>query len=117
MSDFSAALLGGLIGGTLGVIGTSVASYWGPRRLEEWRARQQETREYGPRKELLLRMLNDRDHSIRSMDQLSRVTGTSDEECRRLLIEIGARGVLMAGGQEGWALIERYPLDQQDSSV
>ena len=112
MSDLLSALVGGFIGGTLGVVGTLVASYWGPRKLEEWRERRQETREFGPRKDLLLRMLKDRDHAIRSLDALSRVTGTSDEECRRLLIEIGARGVLMAGGQEGWALIERFPLDQ-----
>jgi hypothetical protein len=57
-------------------------------------------------------MLGDPDFEIRSLSQLSRVTGTSEEECRRLLIEIGARGVSMAGGEEGWALIERFPLDQ-----
>ena len=48
----------------------------------------------------------------RSLDLLTHVTGTSDEECRRLLIEIRARGVLMRGQKEGWALIDRYPLDR-----
>ncbi|MEJ7567988.1 MAG: hypothetical protein WKF41_06955 [Gaiellaceae bacterium] len=112
MTDLMSALLGGFIGGTLGVVGTLIASYWGPRKLEEWRERQQEDRQFGPRKKLLLRMLND-ELPIRSLSQLSRVTGTSDEECRRLLIEIGARGVSMAGDQEGWALITRYPLDRE----
>jgi len=29
--------LGGFIGGSLGVAGTLVTSYFGPRKLEEWR--------------------------------------------------------------------------------
>jgi hypothetical protein len=112
LSQLEAALLGGLIGGSLGVVGTLVTSYYGPQRLEKWRESQREEREYGPRKELLERMLRDPQLPIRSLDFLKHVTGTTEEECRRLLIEIGARGVLMQGGREGWALIERYPLDR-----
>jgi hypothetical protein len=112
MSHFSAALLGGLIGGVLGVVGTLVTSYYGPRRLEQWREGQREAREFGPRKALLERTLNDEDHPIRTLEMLKHVTGTTDEECRRLLIEIGARGVVMSGGREGWALIERWPLEK-----
>lgn len=59
-----------------------------------------------------MRMLSDPRLPIRSLDLLTHVTGTSDEECRRLLIEIRARGVLMRGQKEGWALIDRYPLDR-----
>lgn len=92
--------------------GTIVTSYYGPRRLEEWRERRREAREFGPRKDLLERMLRDPSHPIRTLDMLKHVTGTSDDECRRLLIEIGARGVVMSGHREGWALIERYPLDK-----
>ena len=58
------------------------------------------------------RCLADSDHPIRTLAMLSHVTGTSEDECRRLLIEIGARGVVMSGQREGWALIERYPLDR-----
>jgi len=58
-----------------------------------------------------MRMLQDSKHDIRTLDMLKHVTGTSADECRRLLIEIGARGVVMSGDREGWALIERYPLD------
>jgi hypothetical protein len=61
VSAFEAALLGGFIGGALGVVGTLVTSYWGPKKLEEWRERRQEEREYGPRKQLLTRMLADPD--------------------------------------------------------
>ena len=110
--ELQAALLGGFIGGILGVTGTIVTSYWGPRRLEEWQERRLEEREFGPRKALLERMLRDKDHRIRTLDMLKHVTGTSDEECRRLLIEIGARGVVMSGQREGWALIERFPLNE-----
>jgi hypothetical protein len=39
------------------------------------------------------------------------VTGTDADECRRLLIQVNARGVILAGGEEGWALIARKPLD------
>jgi hypothetical protein len=112
VSQLEAALLGGFIGGSLGVAGTLVTSYLGPRKLEEWREDRREEREYGPRKALLERMLRDPQLSIRSIDLLTHVTGTSEEECRRLLIEIGARGVVMHGQKEGWALIERFPLDQ-----
>ena len=112
MSELTAALLGGFIGGALGVVSTLVASYFGPRWLEEWRANEKEEREYGPRKRLLKQMLIEPNPPIRTLKQLRHVTGTTDEECRRLLIEIGARGVTMRGGNEGWALIERYGFNQ-----
>ena len=118
LTAFAAAVLGGLIGGVLGVVGTIVSSYYGPRKLEERRERLREELEFGPRKQLLERMLRDEDTKIRSLDMLRHVTGTSEEECRRLLIEIGARGVVMSGNREGWALIERMPLrgDYQEPS-
>ncbi|MBT8168399.1 hypothetical protein [Falsiruegeria litorea] len=34
-----------------------------------------------------------------------------DEECRDLLIEIGARGVVTVSGNEAWALISKKPLN------
>lgn len=105
-------MLGGLIGGFLGVMGAIVTAYWGPLRLEERRERLREEHEFGPRKALLDRMLRDPRHRIRTLEMLKHVTGTSEDECRRLLIEIGARGVVMSGQTEGWALIERFPLDE-----
>jgi hypothetical protein len=111
-SYFATALLGGVIGGVLGVLGTLVTSYFGPRKLEEWREQKQEDQHLGKRKELLLTMLEDTTFEIRSLAQLHRVTGMTPEDCRLLLIELGARGVTMEGGQEGWALIDRYGLDK-----
>jgi hypothetical protein len=112
VSNLVAALLGGLIGGALGVLSTLVGSYYAPRRLEQWRAAEQEEREFGPRKRLLAEMLSEPYPPIRSFHLLRHVTGTTDDECRRLLIEIGARGVVMQGGKEGWALVSRYGFTQ-----
>jgi hypothetical protein len=111
-SHFASALLGGLVGGILGVFSAVVASYWGPRKLEQARAADEEEREHGPRKRLLMQMLSEPNPRIRSFTMLRHVTGTTDEDCRRLLIEIGARGVVMRGGKEGWALIDRYGFTQ-----
>jgi hypothetical protein len=51
------ALLGGLIGGALGVVSTLLASYFAPRWLEQGRAKEEEERNWGPRKRLLEKML------------------------------------------------------------
>ena len=113
-TELTAGLIGGLIGGVLGVLGTLVTSYYGPRRLEQWREQQREEREDGPRKRLLEEMLVDERYGDgRRLETLCNVTGTTSEHCRRLLIEIGARGVTLANEEEGWALISRKPLDQQ----
>jgi hypothetical protein len=111
--ELAAAVIGGLTGGVLGVVGTLVSSYYGPRKIEEWREKRLDERLNGPRKRLLLKMLQDgRFNDGRSLDTLCRVTGTTLDECRRLLIEVGARGVTLAGDNEGWALITRKPLDE-----
>lgn len=112
-SEFGAAFVGGLIGGVLGVVGTLVSSYYGPRKFEEWRERRLEERLNGPRKRLLRNLLEDPSFNDgRSLETLSRVTGTTEDECRRLLVEIQARGVRLADGKEGWALIARKPLNE-----
>jgi len=113
MSEAVAGLIGGVVGGSLGVLGTTVSAYYGPRRLEQWR----QERHDQPRKLLLKRMLEDnRFRNGRSLERLMIVTGTEPEECRRLLIQIGARGILFRGGKEGWALIDRKPLSGDFSS-
>ena len=113
-SELIAGILGGFVGGILGVVGTLITSYYGPRKIEEWREHRQEERIYGPRKRLLIQLLEDsRFNDGRKLETLCRVTGSNEEECRRLLIEIGARGVRLRDGVEGWALISRNPLDEQ----
>lgn len=101
-SEFAYAVVGGLLGGILGVVGTLVSSYYGPRKFEEWREKRLEDRLNGPRKCLLKKLLEDpRFANGRSLDTLSRVTGTTPEDCRCLLIEIEARGVAFTDGKEG----------------
>ncbi len=110
MSDASiAAIIGGLIGGCLGVIGTLLSSYYGPRQLEVWR----ENRTSEPRKKLLKKMLDNPNFpNGRSLETLSKVTGTTAEECRRLLVELDTRGFTMGDGREGWVYISRRPLNE-----
>ena len=77
----------GTIGGLFGLVGGLVSTYWGPRKLEEWREERYERRHNGPRKNLLRKMLEDNTWPDgRRVQTLSRVTGTPPEECRRLLI-------------------------------
>jgi hypothetical protein len=115
VSELAAGVIGGAVGGILGVLGTTVSAYWGPRKLEQWRAERLDR----PRKELLRRMLEDERYVVRTLERLCVVSGTTPDECRRLLISINARGVELTGQGEGWALISRKPLEgsfRDDSS-
>ena len=96
------ALLAAIVGGIIGPIALAEYTKW--RRDRSWA---------NPRKELLLQMLSEPYPRTRSLKNLTRVTGTKEEECRTLLIELKARGVRMTGGVEGWALIKRFPLDEK----
>jgi hypothetical protein len=94
-------LAAGLIGGVLGPVIFDEYQTW--RRERSWKK---------PRKELLTKMLSG-DLVYRTLDTLSRTTGTAPEDCRSLLIEIDARGGTMPDGREAWALISRAPLQQE----
>jgi hypothetical protein len=111
-SELAAGIIGGLVGGVLGVVSTLIGSYHGPKKLEQWRARQRDA----PKKELLMKLLNDkRFPQGRFLETMQIVTGTSEEECRRLLIECEARGVILRGSgrKEVWALLKNMPLDAE----
>lgn len=112
MSNLLTALAGGFIGGILGVIGTIFSSYYGPRKIEEWREKRKAERWENPRKELLIKLLKDPKHEMRSIETLCRVSGTQPDDCRTLLIEIEARGIKLKNNNEGWALISRKPLSE-----
>lgn len=55
----------------------------------------------------LRNMLTGEKFRVRSLDKLTRATGTNPEDCRRLLREIGARGVTLKSGEEGWKLLDQ----------
>lgn len=105
-------LASALVGGVIGALVTLVSAYWAPRKLEEWRSEREERRLNGPRKELLLSLLED-NYDWRSLRVLSRATGSTDEECKRLLIEIGARGSTAEGEEESWGLISKNPFNER----
>lgn len=115
MSDeIIAGLIGGLAGGIAGAVGSWVTGYWGPLKLEERREHRQEERIWAPRKALLRELLDKADPAIgRSFATLKRVTGTSDDELRRLLVEMGARGFSRPNGDEAWVYKRHRPLEQQ----
>ncbi len=106
MGDVVKILLGGLVGAVIGPIILEHYREW--RRERVWKR---------PRKELLLRLLSG-ELTFRSLDVLSRTTGTTQDECRSLLIEIDARGAKLRDGREAWALISRAPLkDVEDQEI
>ena len=106
MDDLAKILLGGILGGVIG-----------PILLEEYRSWRRERTWKGPRKTLLERLLSGT-LKFRTLDTLARTVGTSHDECRSLLIEIGARGAILADGREAWAPIARAPLrDVTDEEI
>jgi hypothetical protein len=109
---FLTALLGGVVGGVFGWIAAVVSSYWGPRWLEEWRDNRSETLIHGPRKDMLRELLADDAFEWRTLRTLARASGTEPEECRRLLIEIGARGST-GDDEELWGLLQRHPISER----
>ena len=111
-SELTAGIIGGLAGGVLGIVSTLVSSYYGPKQFEKWSAQQRDA----PKKELLKKLLNDeRFPQGRLLETMQIVTGTSEEECRRLLIECEARGVILRGSgrKEVWALLKNMPLEAE----
>ncbi len=101
MADILQLLFAGLVGGVVS-----------PILLEAYRRWDRERRWARPRRELLEKMLSG-DLIYRSLESLSRTTGTNLEDCRSLLIELGARGGTLHDGREAWALISRAPLQEE----
>ena len=97
------ALVGGILGGIIS-----------PLCVEWIRRRHRERTWARPRKELLGKLLSNPKWTRRSLKWLTTVTGTTEDECRTLLIEMDARGTIMEDGSEGWALIKRLPLGKFD---
>jgi len=87
------------------IISAIAAGVLTPLLIEEYKNRKWAK----PRKKLLMQMLTDH-NGFRTLKRLTLVTGTSDDECRTLLIAIGARGAMLKSGKEGWALISKKPL-------
>lgn len=91
MTEPWAIVFGAILGGVISPIIVDLFRTW--NRDRRWAK---------PRKKLLKELLEKKD--FRTIKTLSRVSGTSPEECRTLLIELGARGALLRGDVEGWTL-------------
>ena len=111
--ELSAAFIGGIAGAASGALGAWITGYWAPRKLAEEREQREEERVWGPRKRLIREMLDKADWGWgRSFEVLRRVSGTPDDELRRILIELGARGYTRDDGTEGWIYKNQRPLTQ-----
>lgn len=98
-------LLGVIVGSTLSILGNLIFHWYQNRRVNSLD---------NLRKSLLREMLDNPNFTEgRSLLTLSRVTGAEPEECRRLLIEIGARGFTLARGEEGWTYIKNRQWSEQ----
>ncbi|HCU2042269.1 TPA: hypothetical protein OUI29_001922 [Pseudomonas aeruginosa] len=107
-AQFWAALIGfiGVIIGSILSIAGNLLFYWYQNRRTNSLD--------NLRKNLLRQMLdNSKLPEGRSLETLSRVTGAEPEECRRLLIEIGARGFTLARGGEGWTYVKNRQWSEQ----
>ena len=109
MSDAWAVVFGVF----LASVAALISSYVVPVLLDK-RQKQLRERDLKPRKELLIRLLEDNGYKSRKFETLRTVSGMKDDECRDLLIKLGARGVLTVKGNEAWALISKMPLKEAD---
>lgn len=96
--------------GFLGAIAGGVATLGGIILTDQLKSRRQ-VRKDKPRKELLKKML-EKGFKWRSLSTLANVTGLDDDETKRLLVEIGARG--SETDPSVWGLISRNPLPEHD---
>mgnify|MGYP001588256729 FL=1 len=64
------------------------------------------------REAILTEALSDNRFRTRNITTLTNMTGTNIDECRGLLLEIGARGATSRDGVERWGLISRLPVSQ-----
>ena len=96
--------------GFLGAVAGAAATLGGVILTDCLNSRRQ-ARKDKPRKELLKRML-EKGFGWRSLSTLSNVTGVDEDEAKRLLVEIGARG--SETDPSLWGLISRNPLPEHD---
>ena len=94
--------IGVITGALIGIVGNLI---------QEWYKNKDKKELEGKRKMLLKQMLNNTKFEWRDINTLSNVIGATQDETRRLLIDIGARGSETNNGKnELWALIEKQPL-------
>lgn len=107
-AQFWAALIG-----VVGVVIGSIISVLGNILFHIYQNRKANSLD-NLRKNLLRTMLdNPKFTEGRSLETLCRVSGAIPEECRRLLLELGARGFTLQNGNEGWTYIKNRQWSEQ----
>jgi hypothetical protein len=101
MDSGVAAFLGALAGAVASMGGIVLTDY-----MKSYRKRRADA----PRKRLLIDMLS-AGRSWRTLGTLANVTGLSESEAKRLLVQIGARG--SETDPNLWGLLSRNPLPTQ----
>ena len=101
-------LLGGIVGALLTLFGNVVLQW-----LKEMPKRELDKK----RKAILAEMLDDTrfPEKWRELNTLSAVIGADEEETKRLLVEIGARGSEKADGK--WGLVKNHPFLGQNEEI
>lgn len=100
-------LIVGLVSGVISPVVFNFYQEW--KREKNWAA---------PRKKLLKEKLTSaKGEGWVSLERLRILTGTSEEECRSLLIELNARGGRMKSKKEAWALISKQPLTKTGDNL
>lgn len=115
--ELISGIVGGIIGGTVATFGAWLTGYWAPKKLEEERERRSEDRLWGKRRALIREMLTmSAGDKGRSFATLKRVTGTPDDDLRRLLVELNARGFSRPDGSEAWIFKSQRPLRNRQTT-
>jgi len=104
--EITVALIG-LAGVVIGIVLTFVLNLLG-----EWLKGRPKQKLAEQREALLEKLLNDQKHEWRKLETLSRVIGADENETKRLLIKIEARG--STNKKDVWALILKKPLSAVD---
>lgn len=103
MNDVVIVAFIGVAGAVIGSVATVAASI----ASQYCHAREAAKREK-PRRDLLLKMLNNPQYQWRELETLMHVVGADEETTKRLLLEIGARA--SEDGKPVWSLVSRNPL-------
>ena len=101
-----------------GIVGGLVAGSIAPFLLQIMTQWKHERRWAKPRKTLLKAKLDSaKGDGWVSLERLKILSGTSNDECRTLLIGLQARGGILKSEKEGWALIVKQPLTESGENV
>ena len=82
--------------------GSFFGTFLGPVLVEEWRRYRHHRSRVAPRLPLIRKYFEASPGPIVALRDLSRAAGRSEDECREILVGIGAIGATLDDGEEGW---------------